>query len=326
MNSSLPQCWEHFNPPYEAIEEVVSSRVGSYQGLTSAALYTTRSDFLKIFQHPLVQGKFIDLGCGIGEGSLLYGSLFPERKAIGIDFEKARLQYGKEFQDEFMINNVELIEADLLRDTIPEGDVYFLYFPTGPVLDRILSELYHKGHFFHLIAIESHGDLLPRLALENWMNLKDKILLDQKRHYPFACIFERNFLSRDESLLPFDLSFKNNHLVIEERDQLWLGETQGLEWTQGDRFELMTPPRTIEWKNVKAVLRNEDLTEHEFLAVKLRHEGELEFQTISRKTRGIIRKIMRTPTFRLEISTGEQVEWNEILTIKKGSHLCYVSS
>ncbi len=326
MNSSLPRFWEHFKPPFEAIEEDVTARFGSYQGLSSDALYTNRKDLLNLFQHPLIQGKLVDLGCGTGEGCLVYGSLFPERNAVGIDFEKARLRYGQEFRDQFKINNVELIHGDLLRDLIPEGDVYFLYFPTGPVLDRMLNVLYHRQTPFHLVAIESHGDLLPRLKLENWLTLKEEVPLEQRRHYPFALIFERNFHKRNETLLPFELSFKHQFLLIEERGELWIGETQGLEWTEGDRFELLTPPRTINWMNVKAVLKSENLTENESLACKLRHKGELEFETVRGKTQGIIRKIMRSSTFRVEISTGEQVEWNEILTIKKGSHLCYVSS
>lgn len=326
MNSSLPRFWEHFKPLFEAIEEDVTARVGSYQGLSSEALYTSRKDLLNLFQNPMIQGKLVDLGCGTGEGCLVYGSLFPDRTAVGIDFEKARLQYGQGFRDQFKINNVELVHADLLNDAIPEGDVYFLYFPTGPVLDRILNELYHRQTPFHLIAIESHGDLLARLKLENWLTLKKQVALDQRRHHPFALIFERNFHKRDQSLLPFDLSFKNRFLLIEERGELWIGETKGLEWTEGDRFELLTPPRTINWRNVKAVLKCEDLTENESLASTLRHKGELEFETVRGKTQGVIRKIMRSPSFRVEISTGEQVEWNEILTIKKGSHLCYVSS
>ncbi len=326
MSSSLPRYWEHFNPPHKEIEEEVTARSGSYQGLSSEALYTSRNDFLSIFRHPLIQGKLVDLGCGTGEGCLLYGSLFPERQAVGVDFEKARLFYGEKFRKKFKITNVELLHANLLTDSIPEGDLYFIYFPTGPVLDRILFELYQHQRNFYLIAIESHGDLLPRLGLENWLSLKDKIPLDQARHYPYACLYERNSQCRDSSLLPFELSFKRQFLLIRERNEVWIGDTYGLEWTLEDRFELLTPPRTIYWKNVIAVISKEDLSEEEAFATQLRQEGELEFQTVNGKTQGIIRKIIKTPTFRLEISTGEQVEWNEILTIKKGSHLCYVSS
>lgn len=326
MNSSLPRFWEHFKLPHESIEENVEGRDGSYQGVKEEALYTCREDYLAIFNHPLSEGTFVDLGCGAGEGCLLYGSLFPDRKAIGVEFEKARIEYGQEFRKQFKIDNVDLIEADLMSDRIPVGDTYFLYFPTGPVLDRILHILYHSQKKFRLIAIESHGDLIPRLELENWLTFKASVPLHSPRHHPLANIYEHNFEVRDSSLLPFDLSFKNNYLVIEENGESWIGNSRGLEWTSADRFELSIPPRTIFWKNVRSWSDGEDFSSLQKLAIALRDEGELEIITLNQRIMGIIRKIIIGPTFSLEFSTGEKVEWKKILKIKKGTKLCYVSS
>lgn len=326
MNSSLPRFWEHFKLPHETIEENVESRSGSYQGLKEEALYTCREDYLALFNHPFTEGTFVDLGCGAGEGCLLYGSLFPDRKAIGVEFEKARLEFGQEFRKQFKLDNVDLIEADLTSASIPVGDTYFLYFPTGPVLDRILHSLYHSPKKIRLIAIESHGDLIPRLELENWLTLKAAVPLHSKRHHPLAHIYEHNFEVRDSSLLPFELSFKDSYLLIDEGGETWIGNSRGLEWTCDDRFELLTPPRTIYWKNVRSFSDGKDLSPLQKLAIALRSEGELEIITLNQKIIGIIRKIIIDPTFSLEFSTGEKVEWTQILQIKKGTKLCYVSS
>ncbi len=326
MKSSLPQYWEHFNLPHGKIENEVTIREGSYQGLLQEALYTSREDFLTIFNHPLVQGTFVDLGCGAGEGCLLYGSLYPGRKSIGLEFEEARLNYGRGFRDKYNLLNVELLEADLLTSTIPEGDTYFLYFPTGPVLDRILSELYRSQKSFRLVVIESHGDLFPRLDLENWLSLKSELPLHSIRHHSLARIYERNQLLRDSTLSIFDLSFQNKYLFIQDHDEVWIAESRGLTWTKGDRFELLAPPRTVFWRNVNKWSDLSELLPLHKLAVELRGEGELEFTGIDFKMSGFIRKIIVHPTFRLEISTGEKVEWEKILTINKGSRLCYASS
>ncbi|MCM2349906.1 MAG: class I SAM-dependent methyltransferase [Bacteriovoracaceae bacterium] len=326
MNSSLPRFWEHFKLPHESIEENVTDRSGSYQGLKEEALYTGREDYLRLFNHPLTAGTLVDLGCGAGEGCLLYGSLFPDRKAIGVEFEKARIEFGQRLRTQYKLDNVDLILADLMSDHIPVGDTYFLYFPTGPVLDRILHVLYHSPNKFRLIAIESHGDLIPRLNLENWLTFKAAVPLHATRHHPDAHLYEHNFQERDSSLLPFELSFKDRYLLIKENEELWIGNSRGLEWTCDDRFELLTPPRTIFWKNVQSISDGKDFSALQKLAIALRNEGELEFSTLNKKIIGTIRKIIIAPSFSLEFSTGEKVEWKQILKIKKGRKLCYVTS
>lgn len=326
MKSSLPRNWEVFNSSFVETEKTISERQGSYPGLSSEALYTSIKDLQNIFNHELVKGSFLDLGCGHGMTALYYGDLFPERSSSGIEFEESRIDLGKKFRDQYQLTNVNLIHADLLKTRIPKATTYFLYFPTGHVLDRILSELYESHTIFNLIAIESHGDLFERLGLENWLELKDEIPLTSKRLDPHARIYQRTNARRDEGLLPFTLSFDDFHIQIADEKGNWLGDTFGMEWVEGDRFELLTPPRTIYWKNVKKMMVAADLDEHLQLAIRLRREGEVIITTNKGTYQGIIRKIVVEPVFRLEISSGEQVEWNEILTITRGSLLCYESS
>jgi hypothetical protein len=326
MKSSLHQFSELFRFDHEEIEKDVSRETGSYQGIQEEALYTASEDFYSIFNHHLVKGTFCDLGCGTGMSVLLYGTLFPEREAIGIEFQGARLGIGKSFKERHNLSHVNLIEGDLSQIEIPDAETYFLYFPTGPILDRILTVLYQKKKKFTLVAIESHGDLLPRLTLENWLILQDEIVLESKRYYPKAKIYQNTNLKRDLSLMPFEYSFKEYHLLISKNGEEWLAETFGLEWTIDDQFELSTPPRTIRWKDVKKILSLEEVEEKYRFAIVLRRKGELTIKTKSRSIQGVIRKIIVGPTFRVEISTGEKVEWSEIMTITQGSLLCYESS
>lgn len=319
MKSSSHPFWEHFKKTHDSIESGVGSQKGSYQGLPKEALSTDVEDLKTIFQSELVTGTFVDLGCGTGESVLSYGDLFPDRKAIGIDFEEARIAAARDFAPV----NVQFIRADLLNCEIPEADTYFLYFPTGHVLDRVLTKLYEMKKEFHLVAIESHGDLLKRLELENWLKVVDEIPLTSKRHYPNAKIFKSLLVERSSELLPFTVSFQHKFLFISDE---WIGESFGMEWTEDDRFELETPPRTIHWRDVKKLMISEDFPYNVQKVLTLRREGELIFDLGERSLTGFIRKIILKPTFQLEISNGEKVEWTEIKTIRKGSLLCYDSS
>jgi SAM-dependent methyltransferase len=326
MKSSSLLNWEHFNSRHFETEKNISKRQGSYQGLNADAMYTSLEDLEALFSHKLISGRFIDLGCGHGRSALFYADLFPERESIGIEFEKARLDVGESFSIKNKLFNARLYHLDLLTCDIPDGETYFLYFPTGPVLDRILSVLYQKTSAFILIAIESHGDLLPRLDLENWLHAVSEVPLKSARHASCARIYQRHLVTRDDSLLPFTLSFRRHFLFIKDLQDVWIGESFGMEWVTDDRFELQTPPRTINWKNVKKMMVWDDLHALYQLAVDLRARGEVSITSSMGDYEGFIRKIIIEPVFRLELSTGQQVEWNKIFTITQESSLCYESS
>jgi SAM-dependent methyltransferase len=318
MKSSSHQFWEHFRKFHHEIESGVKDRAGSYQGLPKEALSTSLEDLSLIFKSNFVRGTFVDLGCGTGESVLHYALTFPERISIGIEFESARLRAARKFA----LKNSLFIDGDLGKDSIPEGDTYFLYFPTGPVLDRVLTELYSTQKEFTLIAVESHGDLIPRIKLENWLEVVEEVKLASSRHYPNAVIFKRNGEKRDEKLLPFTLSYQEKFILIED----WIGETNGMEWTEGDRLELLTPPRTIHWKDVKKLMMPSDISDELSKILAIRRQGELIIKLKDRTITGFIRKIIPGPTLCVEISNGEKVEWTKIKSIRKGSLVCYESS
>jgi hypothetical protein len=174
-----------------------------------------------------------------------------------------------------------------------------------------------------LVIIESHGDLIPRIQLENWLLEVEEVPLRSPRHYPSAKIFKRTHSERSAGLLPFTLSYKKQYALMTDGS---IGETFGMEWVHDDRFEMETPPRTIFWRDVKNLMILDEFPFNVQKALLLRREGELSFKLTSRSLTGFIRKIILNPSFQLEISNGEKVEWTEILTIRKDSQLCYDSS
>ncbi len=313
MTFSSPQFWERFKASHLAVEAAVSDRPGAYCGLSPEALYTSAEDLDLLLRHHLVTGTFADLGCGAGAAVLTYAMLHPDRRSVGVEFDAARAQKARALAHEFGLTNVNIVEDDLLTAQIPEADVYFLYFPTGPVLDRVLEELYRSQRIFRLLAIESHGDLLPRLEFESYLELREEIPLVSARHYPKARLYERIF--KEQKPGPFNLSFRERYLVIDDGHECWVGEGLGLTWTMGARFELVTPPRTIYWEQVTQVCELADFSLEVQHSLTLRRSGPVIIKTNDRLYRGELRKILLTPVFRLELSTGERVEWDNIITM-----------
>lgn len=299
---------------HSSIEAGVSEKPESYRNLSEEALYTSQEDFKHIFSHPLVTGTFADLGCGTGMGSLLYAKMFPERVSLGVDIEEARLLQGKKIQENIGIQNAFLSLSNLLTDDIPVADTYFLYFPTGHILDKILTGLYSLKRKFTLIAIESHGDLLPRLELETWLSLKAEIPLSSQRHYPNARIYVSTFAERKvpEAFL---VSYEDLAVLIQDEQGLWVGNTFNLKWERNNLFTLFNPPRTIEWSSVKTLKARSDCDKTLQEMMLFREAGLVMIETQARPINGYIRKIYLSPVFHLEISTGEKVELSQILKI-----------
>ncbi len=316
MRSSSPPFWERFKDHHSAVESLVVDRPGAYRGLPLEALYTSSVDLDLLLRHPLVTGTFADLGCGAGAAVLTYAWLYPDRRALGVEFDAARVKQGRELAKAYGLTNAVIVEGDLSTVELPDAEVYFLYFPAGPVLDRVLDELYQSQNFFRLLAIEAHGDLLPRLELEPFLKLRDEIPLQGPRHYPRARLYER--ISVDHRPGRLSLSYRDRYLVIDEGHESWIGDTLGLTWTSGDRFELATPPRTILWGQVRQVCDLAEFPAPVQRCLALRRAGPVVIKTPDREYRGELRKILLTPVFRLELSTGERVEWDIIMTICPG--------
>lgn len=332
MKSSLPHFWESsdfwkklFGFDHSLVEEKVTDQTGLYKNLSLNALYTSYEDLFFLMTSPWASGTWVDLGAGVGVSALMYGYIFPDREAYALEISQARVDEGKKVQERLKLNHVHIQNADLLTALIPEGETFFLYFPTGMVLDRVLFELYERKKPFTLIAIESHGDLFPRLIKEPWLKKEASLPLKSLRHHPDAFVFKTDFTRPVPKLSPHHLSFKPFFLTVKNNEEEWLGESYGMVWDKDETWTLSLPPRTIQWNQVQKVSSELDLSSLEQFVLSLRRLGVVKITTHEQNYEGNIRKIMIRPTFALEISSGEKVEWKEILTITWEKFLCYDS-
>lgn len=312
----------HFN--HAEIEAAVAHQEDHYPGLPLAALYTDLADLYQLQTHPLIKGNWADLGAGVGISALLYATLYPQREAFAIEASLPRVAAGLCERERLKLSNAHLLAGDLLDCPIPLADTFFLYFPTGHVLDRMLDELSLRSHIC-LVVIESHGDCFARLEKEPWLELKASIPLKAARHHPDAHIYftQPPGFIKDPLL---SLSYQQKHLLIQDGAQSWLGESFGMQWMKDQSFNLKLPARTIESSQVVKCLAYDDLDELQKLLVHLRRLGEVKILTSSGGQQGLIRKIIIAPGFSLELSSGERLKWQDIKTIHWNEYLCYESS
>ncbi len=299
---------------YSIIESQVSAREGSYQGLEEAALLTSLEDYNEIFRNLTDFSTYIELGSGHGLGPVLFAHTFPTKKAFGIEFEQARLNESLRLKSSYNLENVDFVFGDLLTCEIPFGDLYFLYFPVGPVLDRILKILGESRSDLSLVAIESHGDLLPRLDRENWLERYFEIPLRAARHYPNAVLYKKIHLKKPSF---DDYSFVENFFEIQDEDgSIWLGDSYGMSWCKENLYNLQFPPRTINQDQILNILDEKNLTEFLKELISLRRKGPLSFETDRGILNGEIRKIFIRPDLKLELSTGQHLLFSEINSLK----------
>jgi hypothetical protein len=299
---------------YSQIESQVSGREGSYQGIEEAALLTSVEDFNEIFRNLTNFSTYIELGSGHGLGPVLFAHTFPTKKALGIEFEQARLNESLRLKSSYNLENVDFVFGDLSTCEIPNGDLYFLYFPVGPVLDRILKILGESRSDLHFIAIESHGDLLSRLDREDWLERCFEIPLTAARHYPNAVLYKKIQLKKPSF---DDYSFVEKIFEIRDEDgSIWLGESYGMSWCKENLYNLQIPPRTINQDQILNILDEMNLTEFLKKWISLRRKGPMSFETDRGIFNGEIRKIFISPDLKLELSTGQRLLFSEINSLK----------
>lgn len=276
---------------FSQIEKMVSRREGSYQSLNPEALLTSESDFRNIFQ-TLQIDSWCEFGSGYGTGTLLFSDLYPEREAIGIEFELPRVEFA-EAEARQRKSAAKFIHADLLDCEIPQVQTYFFYFPTGPVLDRLLCELGTRTDNFQLVVIESHGDFLERLKLETWLTPVQEIPLTSARHYDKAVVF-RKVGMKAPSL--FDLSFKDEYLLVQDQIGRWLADSRGLEFVDLQSIQSKYPPRTFLQKEVVRIFPEDEIP------------GELRPYLEQRRVNGRWRKLYIDPEMLAETPEGRFIK------------------
>lgn len=222
LNQKIDQ---EYNLNQYEIESLVQDE---YPDLHPDALNTSYSDYYQILESIPNGQTLVDLGAGLGRGSLL-SCLLGTNNCYSVEIVRERhLQLRSAlaaFDQEYLA-----LQMDLRCGEIPKAENFYIYFPKGEVFYHILRELIKRKS--NLYICEAHGDLIPFMELfSKTFRLVGEIPLHMPRHHPTINIyktcgelFEEGFPSW--YLKNFDsdiiITVKFNHLVLDREVLMFL--------------------------------------------------------------------------------------------------------
>ncbi len=324
-------CLAYFNLCHDEIESHISSdhlkNEESYvgHGLTAEALYTSFADYHQMLTHPLVKSDdiFIDVGAGLCKGSLLAGAIGLKTNVLSLELVAERVEAAKNSARSKGQTTEGYIVSDLLQESLPKGNHYFIYLPTGILLSKVIAELKElaKSEQFYVWCIESHGDLVATLLnLAPGLELYDQCELRSSiRHDQTLYIFKS---SKKEQYEREKFPFQNQicqhqrvcdqmaQIVVEDRDlgsehsYLWLADTKGLSMgVREAHLQAHYPDREFPYRQVREILPTPP---EEFSFWVWARRSEKVFSNL-----GQVRKIIISPTKTIEFSVAGRIPLSE---------------
>lgn len=259
----------------------------TYPELSFEALNTPADDWRILFHYMNRQGlkTLFDAGAGNALSAQVAQKEFSNIYVHAWEVMAKRLE-GVDCPDH------DVRVADLFHEPIPKADVHFLYLPTGPLLECILSQI-ETGLL--IAAIESHGELFQRL--EESAELVDELPITATRHAPTMRIYRWHTGPKNMKDMLRQYSYQNNfkQVLIQDNDPFegqcqWLADCFGLNVTPDDYVETLFPPRRLKLEQVVNVL---EFNQYEIL--KERRAGKW-------------RKIFIEPRLLVETPEGIRIE------------------
>ncbi|ANB55571.1 tRNA (Uracil-5-)-methyltransferase family protein [Anoxybacillus sp. B7M1] len=71
---------------------------------------------IETFEEPLIQGDFLDVGCGYGPIGLALAKSFPERKVEMVDINERAIALARQNQQQNQIHNAIIYESNLFQE------------------------------------------------------------------------------------------------------------------------------------------------------------------------------------------------------------------
>ncbi|SMF64908.1 class I SAM-dependent methyltransferase [Pseudobacteriovorax antillogorgiicola] len=207
-----------------------STKPGLYlENIEPDALSSSYRDFQQIFTALDLKASdhVVDLGAAYGRSILFLSQAYPNTPGTAFEYVEERIAEAQRFAAMHLTSKHQFLCQDLLAPgfKIPSASVYFLYQPVGDLCDHLLRQLREiaQHQSFTLVAIESHGDFIQRLACEPWLSVTRKIRVASPRHDPWIYFLEpvsRSGAEEDQQCSSEGLTKARSQSHIELTDDL----------------------------------------------------------------------------------------------------------
>ena len=190
-----------------------------------------------------------DLGAGSCRLSLIAYYFFPKIKVISIEPVAQRMKRAIELQQDSHNIFIDAYFKDYPSEL--EFDYVLLYFPNGPAFESVLDKMKKIRFQFSILCIESHGEMINRLTIEqSWLKAESSLRLIAPRHNQDLIEFKK--IEGKKSQLEHKLAeiFKHSgEFKIRDTHGEWLASSKGLKIFYDKKLqvslEFSLPSRTI---------------------------------------------------------------------------------
>jgi hypothetical protein len=209
-------------------EEAQSELEHSYSGFDNRALLTSYRDYQSMLEalSPKAGTHFFEPGAGYFRAYFLCKTLYPEIRYTGIEQVKERVNSAiKAAKDlDYDLEGIQCGDALEMKD---DFNFMFLYLPSSPMTQKLV-QMAKKKLGRSIVAIESHGDLIPLLeGQRNSLQLTDLLSCESRRHREGIFIYKVKSFEKDYADELLELTRDNQKcFVIQESAEEYLIPTK----------------------------------------------------------------------------------------------------
>lgn len=179
-------------------EEAPSDLEHSYSGLDNRALLTSYRDYWAMIEtlNPHPTAHFFEPGAGYFRAFFLFSILYPELKYTGIEQVEDRVLAAGEAAKALDLDykGIQLGDALDMRESF---DIMYLYLPSSPFTQKLIRKAKQRLGT-SIIAMESHGDLIPLLeGQRNSLKLTEIINSESLRHREGIFVYQVSSIEKD---------------------------------------------------------------------------------------------------------------------------------
>lgn len=264
-------CDDFFQYSYSSVESMLTESNSNPElylenNLEEQALNTSWYDYYQmICLSKKLDITVLDIGSAYSKGTLL-SLVLNFSNFTSVEVVSERINWAKKVAASLGLNTNKFIVSDSLEIDLSQFDVLYIYQPTGRFLTKLLDKVTRKNNQQYIWAVESHGDLIPRLDSDSRLTKKKvQLSFHAARH-------DRNLYSysviRNETspFINFERALYSNRFVeVRDYNSIY-GEFRWITKAEKGFVDFQNKTIVIELNGKRINVKEEDLSNFSFPA------------------------------------------------------------